>query len=212
MKILLLNNFKIRKKFIISYFIFIGIVFALKSLGLFSQEFSLFADKAFAILFMSALLVHYVLYIISSEGMVVDKSKPYFLSLGTSRRDIINEKFLKVLMIFIIDAFLIAYVLQNVEMKGKEFKVGFFFVLFIMAYYLINIPIYLYFGQNSGVGTIFTSLPAFLPLLGSIGKNPSRFFIEVIEGRSNLVLFSSLIIFILIIYIISRILAERKDF
>lgn len=212
MKILLLNNFKIRKKFIISYFIFIGIVFALKSLGLFSQEFSLFADKAFAILFMSALLVHYVLYIISSEGMVVDKIKPYFLSLGTSRRDIINEKFLKVLMIFIIDAFLIAYVLQNVEMKGKEFKVGFFFVLFIMAYYLINIPIYLYFGQNSGVGTTFTSLPAFLPLLGSIGNNPSRFFIEVIEGRSSLVLFSSLIIFILIIYIISRILAERKDF
>lgn len=107
MKILLLNDFKIRKKFIIVYFIFIGIIFALKSLGLFSEEFSFFADKAFAVLFMSALLIHYALYIISSEGMILDKSKPYLLTLGASRRDLINVKFLKVLIIFIIDSILV---------------------------------------------------------------------------------------------------------
>lgn len=212
MKLLLLNDFKIRKKFIIVYFIFIGIIFALKSLGLFSEEFSFFADKAFAVLFMSALLIHYVLYIISSEGMILDKSKPYLLTLGVSRRDLINVKFLKVLMIFIIDAILIYYIMQKVEINGIEFNLGFFIMLFVMAYYLISIPIYLYFGQTSGVGTMFTSSPALLPILDKFGKNPAGFFIGIIKGSSNLVLSLSLIIFIIIIYAASRIIAEKKDF
>ncbi|NMW85181.1 hypothetical protein HKO22_05415 [Peptoniphilus sp. AGMB00490] len=212
MKILLLNDFKIRKKFIIVYFIFIGIIFALKSLGLFSEEFSFFADKAFAVLFMSALLIHYVLYIISSEGMIVDKSKPYLLTLGASRRDLINVKFLKVLIIFIIDSILVFYIMQEVEINGMDFNLGFFIVLFLMAYYLISIPIYLYFGQTSGVGTMFTSSPALLPILDKFGKDPTGFFIGIIKGSSNLVLSLSLIIFIIIIYAAARIIAEKKDF
>ena len=213
MKLLLLNDFKIRKKFIIAYFIFIAIIFALKSLGLFSEEFSFFADKAFALLFMSALLVHFVIYIISSEGMiVVDKSKSYFLTLGATRRDLINVKFLKVLMIFIMDSILTFYILQEVEINGIDFNLGFFFVLFLMAYYLISIPIYLYFGQTSGVGTIFTSSPALLPILDKFGMNPAVFFMGMIKGRSHSQLILSLIIFIIIIYALSRIIGEKKDF
>lgn len=212
MKILLLNDFKIRKKFIIAYFIFIAIIFALKSLGLFSEEFSFFTDKAFALLFMSALLVHYVLYIISSEGMIVDKSKPYFLTIGATRRDLINVKFLKVFMIFIVDSILTFYIMQEVEINGIDFNIGFFFVLFLMAYYLISIPIYLYFGKTSGMGTIFTSSPALLPILDKFGMNPAGFFVGIIKGSSNLALSLSLIILIIIIYAASRIIAEKKDF
>lgn len=212
MKLLLLNDFKIRKKFIIAYFIFIAMIFSLKSLGLFSEEFSFFADKAFALLFMSALLVHYVLYIISSEGMIVDKSKPYFLTIGATRRDLINVKFLKILMIFLIDSILISYIMREVEINGIDFRIGFFFVLFIMGYYLISIPIYLYFGQTSGMGTMFTSSPAFLPILDKFGMDPAGFFIGMIKGRSNSQLILSLIIFIIIIYAVSRIIGEKKDF
>ena len=212
MKLLLLNDFKIRKKFIIAYFIFIAIIFALKSLGLFSEDFTFFADKAFALLFMSALLVHYVLYIISSEGMIVDKSKPYLLTLGARRADLINVKFLKILMIFLIDSILISYIMREVEINGIDFRIGFFFVLFIMGYYLISIPIYLYFGQTSGVGTIFTSSPALLPILDKFGMNPAGFFMWMIKGSSNSQLILSLIIFIIIIYALSRIIAEKKDF
>lgn len=212
MKILLLNDFKIRKKFIIVYFIFIGIIFALKSLGLFSEKFSFFADKAFAVLFMSALLIHYVLYIISSEGMILDKSKPYLLTLGASRRDLINVKFLKVLMIFIIDSILVFYIMQEVEINGMDFNLGFFIVLFLMAYYLISIPIYLYFGQTSGVGTIFTSSPALIPIFDKFGAKPAGFFVGMIKGTSSFKLILILFIFVTIIYTISRIIAERKDF
>ena len=212
MKILLLNDFKIRKKFIIVYFIFIGIIFALKSLGLFSEKFSFFADKAFAVLFMSALLIHYVLYIISSEGMILDKSKPYLLTLGASRRDLINVKFLKVLMIFIIDSLLMTYILQNIELNGLEFKVGLFISIYMMAYYLISIPIYLYFGQTSGVGTMFTSSPALIPIFDKFGAKPAGFFVGMIKGTSSFKLIFILFIFVTIIYTISRIIAERKDF
>ena len=212
MKLLLLNDFKIRKKFIIAYFIFIAMIFSLKSLGLFSEEFSFFADKAFALLFMSALLVHYVLYIISSEGMIVDKSKPYLLTLGARRADLINVKFLKILMIFIMDSILIFYIMREVEINGIDFRIGFFFVLFIMAYYLISIPIYLYFGQTSGLGTMFTSSPALLPILDKFGKDPAGFFVGIIKKSSNLALSLSLIILIIIIYAVSRIIAEKKDF
>ena len=212
MKILLLNDFKIRKKFIIAYFIFIAIIFALKTLGLFSEEFTFFAEKAFALLFMLALLVHYVLYIISSEGMIVDKSKPYLLTLGARRADLINVKFLKILMIFIMDSILIFYIMREVEINGIDFRIGFFFVLFIMGYYLISIPIYLYFGQTSGVGTIFTSSPALLPILDKFGMNPAGFFMGMIKGRSNSQLILFLIIFIIIIYALSRIIGEKKDF
>lgn len=212
MKLLLLNDFKIRKKFIIAYFIFIAMIFSLKSLGLFYEEFTFFADKAFALLFMSALLVHYVLYIISSEGMIVDKSKPYLLTLGARRADLINVKFLKILMIFIMDSILIFYIMREVEINGIDFRIGFFFVLFIMAYYLISIPIYLYFGQTSGVGTIFTSSPALLPILDKFGKDPAGFFVGIIKKSSNLALSLSLIILIIIIYAVSRIIAEKKDF
>lgn len=212
MKILLLNDFKIRKKFIIVYFIFIGIIFALKSLGLFSEKFSFFADKAFAVLFVSAILIHYVLYIISSEGMILDKSKPYLLTLGASRRDLINVKFLKVLMIFIIDSILVFYIMQEVEINGMDFNLGFFIVLFLMAYYLISIPIYLYFGQTSGVGTIFTSSPALIPIFDKFEANPAGFFVGMIKGTSSFKLILILFIFVTIIYTISRIIAERKDF
>lgn len=212
MKILLLNDFKIRKKFIIVYFIFIAMIFSLKTIGLKSEELSFFADKAFAVLFMSALLIHYVLYIISSEGMIMDKSKPYLLTLGVTRRDLINVKFLKILMIFVIDAILIYYIMQEVEINGIEFKLGFFIMLFVMAYYLISIPIYLYFGQTSGVGTMFTSAPALLPILDKFGKNPAGFFIGIINSSSNFVLTLSLIIFIIIIYAAARIIGEKKDF
>lgn len=212
MKLLLLNDFKIRKKFIIAYFIFIAMIFSLKSLGLFSEDFTFFADKAFALLFMSALLIHYVLYIISSEGMIVDKSKPYLLTLGARRADLINVKFLKILMIFIMDSILIFYIMRKVEINGIDFRIGFFFVLFIMAYYLISIPIYLYFGQTSGLGTLFTSSPALLPILDKFGMNPAGFFMGMIKGRSNSQLIISLIIFIIIIYAVSRIIGEKKDF
>ena len=37
MKILLKNDFKIRKKFIIAYLIFIAMIFVIKSLGLFTK-------------------------------------------------------------------------------------------------------------------------------------------------------------------------------
>lgn len=212
MKLLLLNDFKIRKKFIIAYFIFIAMIFSLKSLGLFSEEFTFFADKAFALLFMSALLVHYVLYIISSEGMIVDKSKPYFLTIGATRRDLINVKFLKILMIFIMDSILIFYIMREVEINGIDFRIGFFFVLFIMAYYLISIPIYLYFGQTSGLGTMFTSSPALLPILDKLGRNPAGFFVGIIKRTSSLKLTLFLLAFVITIYIISRLLGERKDY
>ena len=212
MKILLKNDFKIRKKFIIAYFIFISMIFSLKTIGLKSEELSFFTDKAFAVLFMSALLIHYVLYIISSEGMMIDKSKPFLLTLGVKRSDLINVKFLKILMIFVIDAILIYYIMQEVEINGIEFKLGFFIMLFVMAYYIISIPIYLYFGQTSGVGTMFTSFPALLPILDKFGKNPAGFFIGIINRSSNLVLTLSLIIFIIIIYAAARIIGEKKDF
>lgn len=212
MKILLLNDFKIRKKFMVVYLIFITMIFAIKSLGFLSVEFSFFAEKPFALLFLGAILLHYVLYLISSEGMILDKSKPYLLSIGVSRFDIINVKFLKVLSIFIIDSLLMTYILQNIELNGLEFKVGLFISIYMMAYYLINIPIYLYFGQNSGVGTIFTSSPALLPILDKFGKNPAGFFVDIIKNTSSLKLSLILFIFVTIIYIISRIIAERKDF
>lgn len=212
MKILLLNDFKIRKKFMFVYLIFITMIFAIKSLGFLSVEFSFFAEKPFALLFLGAILLHYVLYLISSEGMILDKSKPYLLSIGASRSDIINVKFLKVLSIFIIDSLLMTYILQNIELNGLEFKVGLFISIYMMAYYLINIPIYLYFGQNSGVGTIFTSSPALLPILDKFGKNPAGFFVDIIKNTSSLKLSLILFIFVTIIYIISRIIAERKDF
>lgn len=212
MKILLLNDFKIRKKFMVVYLIFITMIFAIKSLGFLSVEFSFFAEKPFALLFLGAILLYYVLYLISSEGMILDKSKPYLLSIGVSRFDIINVKFLKVLSIFIIDSLLMTYILQNIELNGLEFKVGLFISIYMMAYYLINIPIYLYFGQNSGVGTIFTSSPALLPILDKFGKNPAGFFVDIIKNTSSLKLSLILFIFVTIIYIISRIIAERKDF
>lgn len=212
MKILLLNDFKIRKKFMVVYLIFITMIFAIKSLGFLSVEFSFFAEKPFALLFLGAILLHYVLYLISSEGMILDKSKPYLLSIGVSRFDIINVKFLKVLSIFIIDSLLMTYILQNIELNGLEFKVGLFISIYMMAYYLINIPIYLYFGQNSGVGTIFTSSPALLPILDKFGKNPAGFFVDIIKNTSSLKLSLILFIFVTIIYTISRIIAERKDF
>lgn len=212
MKILLLNDFKIRKKFMLVYLIFITMLFAIKSLGFLSVEFSFFAEKPFALLFLGAILLHYVLYVISSEGMILDKSKPYLLSIGASRFDIINVKFLKVLSIFIIDSLLMTYILQNIELNGLEFKVGLFISIYMMAYYLISIPIYLYFGQNSGVGTIFTSSPALLPFLDKFGKNPAGFFVDIIKNTSSLKLSLILFIFVTIIYTISRIIAEKKDF
>lgn len=212
MKLLLLNDFKIRKKFIIAYFIFIAMIFSLKTIGLKSVEFSFYSDRAFTLLFIISLLIHYILYIISSEGMIIDKSKPYFLTLGVSRHDIINVKFLKIAIIFIIDGLLMAYILQNIKLHGEEFEVGFFISIFMMAYYLINIPIYLYFGKNSGVGTIFTSSPALFPLLDKIGKNPAGFFVEIVKGTSSIKLSIFLLIFVITIYIISRIIVERKDY
>ena len=212
MKILLKNDFKIRKKFIIVYFIFIAMIFVIKSLGLFTKEFSFFAEKPFALLFLVAILLHYILYVISSEGMIIDKSKPYLLTLGASRADIINVKFLKVLSIFIIDGLLMTFILQNVELNGFEFKVGLFITIYVMAYYLISIPIYLYFGQTSGVGTIFTSSPALLPLLDRLGRNPAGFFLGIIKRTSSLKLTLFLLAFVITIYIISRLLGERKDY
>lgn len=212
MKLLLLNDFKIRKKFIIAYFIFIAMIFSLKTIGLKSVEFSFYSDRAFTLLFIISLLIHYVLYIISSEGMIIDKSKPYLLTLGSTRADLINVKFIKILMIFIIDSILIYYIMQDVEINGIEFNLGFFIMLFVMAYYLISIPIYLYFGHTSGIGTIFTSSPALLPILDKFGKNPVGFFIGIINRSSKLVLSLSLIIFIIIIYTVSRIIVEKKDF
>lgn len=212
MKILLKNDFKIRKKFIIVYLIFIAMIFVIKSLGLYTKELSFFGEKPFALLFLVAILLHYVLYVISSEGMIIDKSKPYLLTLGASRADIINVKFLKVLSIFIIDGLLMTFILQNVELNGLEFKVGLFVTLYVMAYYLIGIPIYIYFGQTSGVGTIFTSSPALLPLLDKIGKNPAGFFLGIIKKTSSLKLTLFLLAFVITIYIISRLLVERKDY
>lgn len=212
MKILLKNDFKIRKKFIIVYLIFIAMIFVIKGLGLYTKELSFFGEKPFALLFLVAILLHYILYLISSEGMIIDKSKPYLLTLGASRADIINVKFLKVLSIFIIDGLLMTFILQNVELNGLEFKVGLFVTLYVMAYYLIGIPIYIYFGQTSGVGTIFTSSPALLPLLDKIGKNPAGFFLGIIKKTSSLKLTLFLLAFVITIYIISRILVERKDY
>ena len=212
MKILLKNDFKIRKKFIIAYLIFIAMIFVIKSLGLFTKEFSFFAEKPFALFFLVTILLHYVLYVISSEGMIIDKSKPYILTLGASRADIINVKFLKVLSIFIIDGLLMTFILQNVELNGFEFKVGLFITIYVMAYYLISIPIYLYFGQTSGVGTIFTSSPALLPLLDRLGRNPAGFFLGIIKRTSSLKLTLFLLAFVITIYIISRLLGERKDY
>lgn len=212
MKILLKNDFKIRKKFIIAYLIFIAMIFVIKSLGLYTKELSFFGEKPFALLFLVAILLHYILYVISSEGMIIDKSKPYLLTLGASRVDIINVKFLKVLSIFIIDGLLMTFILQNVELNGFEFKVGLFITIYVMAYYLISIPIYLYFGQTSGVGTIFTSSPALLPLLDRLGKNPAGFFLGIIKRTSSLKLTLFLLAFVITIYIISRLLGERKDY
>lgn len=212
MKILLKNDFKIRKKFIIAYLIFIAMIFVIKSLGLYTKELSFFGEKPFALLFLVAILLHYILYVISSEGMIIDKSKPYILTLGASRADIINVKFLKVLSIFIIDGLLMTYILQNVELNGFEFKVGLFITIYVMAYYLISIPIYIYFGQTSGVGTIFTSSPALLPLLDRLGRNPAGFFLGIIKRTSSLKLTLFLLAFVITIYIISRILGERKDY
>lgn len=212
MKILLKNDFKIRKKFIIVYLIFIAMIFVIKSLGLFTKEFSFFSEKPFALLFLVAILLHYILYVISSEGMIIDKSKPYILTLGASRADIINVKFLKVLSIFIIDGLLMTFILQNVELNGFEFKVGLFITIYVMAYYLISIPIYIYFGQTSGVGTIFTSSPALLPLLDKLGRNPAGFFLGIIKRTSSLKLTLFLLAFVITIYIISRLLGERKDY
>ncbi len=212
MKILLKNDFKIRKKFIIVYLIFIAMIFVIKSLGLYTKELSFFGEKPFALLFLVAILLHYILYVISSEGMIIDKSKPYLLTLGASRADIINVKFLKVLSIFIIDGLLMTFILQNVELNGLEFKVGLFITIYVMAYYLISIPIYLYFGQTSGVGTIFTSSPALLPLLDRLGRNPAGFFLGIIKRTSSLKLTLFLLAFVITIYIISRILGERKDY
>lgn len=212
MKILLKNDFKIRKKFIIAYLIFIAMIFVIKSLGLYTKELSFFGEKPFALLFLVAILLHYILYVISSEGMIIDKSKPYILTLGASRADIINVKFLKVLSIFIIDGLLMTFILQNVELNGFEFKVGLFITIYVMAYYLISIPIYLYFGQTSGVGTIFTSSPALLPLLDRLGRNPTGFFLGIIKRTSSLKLTLFLLAFVITIYIISRILGERKDY
>ena len=212
MKILLKNDFKIRKKFIIAYLIFIAMIFVIKSLGLYTKELSFFGEKPFALLFLVAILLHYILYVISSEGMIIDKSKPYLLTLGASRADIINVKFLKVLSIFIIDGLLMTFILQNVELNGFEFKVGLFITIYVMAYYLISIPIYLYFGQTSGVGTIFTSSPALLPLLDRLGRNPAGFFLGIIKRTSSLKLTLFLLAFVITIYIISRLLVERKDY
>ena len=212
MKILLKNDFKIRKKFIIVYLIFIAMIFVIKSLGLYTKELSFFGEKPFALLFLVAILLHYILYVISSEGMIIDKSKPYILTLGASRADIINVKFLKVLSIFIIDGLLMTFILQNVELNGFEFKVGLFITIYVMAYYLISIPIYLYFGQTSGVGTIFTSSPALLPLLDRLGRNPAGFFVGIIKRTSSLKLTLFLLAFVITIYIISRLLGERKDY
>lgn len=212
MKILLKNDFKIRKKFIIVYLIFIAMIFVIKSLGLFTKEFSFFSEKPFALLFLVTILLHYALYVISSEGMIIDKSKPYLLTIGASRADIINVKFLKVLSIFIIDGLLMTFILQNVELNGFEFKVGLFITIYVMAYYLISIPIYLYFGQTSGVGTIFTSSPALLPLLDRLGRNPAGFFLGIIKRTSSLKLTLFLLAFVITIYIISRLLGERKDY
>lgn len=212
MKILLKNDFKIRKKFIIAYLIFIAMIFVIKSLGLYTKELSFFGEKPFALLFLVAILLHYILYVISSEGMIIDKSKPYILTLGASRADIINVKFLKVLSIFIIDGLLMTFILQNVELNGFEFKVGLFITIYVMAYYLISIPIYLYFGQTSGVGTIFTSSPALLPLLDRLGRNPAGFFLGIIKRTSSLKLTLFLLAFVITIYIISRLLVERKDY
>lgn len=212
MKILLKNDFKIRKKFIIVYLIFIAMIFVIKSLGLYTKELSFFGEKPFALLFLVAILLHYILYVISSEGMIIDKSKPYILTLGASRADIINVKFLKVLSIFIMDGLLMTFILQNVELNGFEFKVGLFITIYVMAYYLISIPIYLYFGQTSGVGTIFTSSPALLPLLDRLGRNPAGFFLGIIKRTSSLKLTLFLLAFVITIYIISRLLGERKDY
>ncbi|MDU6742737.1 ABC-2 transporter permease [Peptoniphilus harei] len=212
MKILLKNDLKIRKKFIIAYFIFIVMIFSLKTIGLMTEEYSFFTDKPFVLVYLSAILVHFVLYVISSEGMMIDKSKPYFLCMGVSRRDIINVKFLKIAIIFIIDGLLMAYILQNVKLRGEEFEFGLFISLFMMAYYIINIPIYLYFGQNSGVGTIFTSSPALLPFLDKFGRNPAGFFLGIIKNTSSLKLSLFLIIFVTAIYIVSRMIGERKDY
>lgn len=212
MKILLKNDFKIRKKFIIVYLIFIAMIFSLKTVGLVSEEYSFFTNKPFVLVYLSAILIHFVLYVISSEGMIIDKGKPYLLTIGASRRDIINVKFLKIAIIFIIDGILISYILQNVKFRGEEFEVGIFISLFMMAYYLINIPIYLYFGQTSGVGTIFTSSPAFLPILDKLGKNPAGFFVGIIKRTSSIKLTLFLLAFVITIYIISRILGERKDY
>ena len=212
MKILLKNDFKIRKKFIIAYLIFIIMIFSLKTIGLMSEEYRFFTDKSFVLVYLSAILVHFVLYVISSEGMMIDKSKPYFLCMGVSRRDIINVKFLKIAIIFIIDGLLMAYILQNFKLRGEEFEFGLFISLFMMSYYIINIPIYLYFGQNSGVGTIFTSSPALLPFLDKLGKNPSGFFLGIIKKTSSLKLILFLLAFLITIYVISRIIGERKDY
>ncbi|MHC5099807.1 aminoacyl--tRNA ligase-related protein [Peptoniphilus genitalis] len=127
MKILLKNDFKIRKKFIIVYLIFIAMIFVIKSLGLYTKELSFFGEKPFALLFLVAILLHYILYVISSEGMIIDKSKPYILTLGASRADIINVKFLKVLSYhippFMIRSDVVTGVMSFAEMENMMYKI-----------------------------------------------------------------------------------------
>lgn len=211
MKALMINSFKKEKKKIIAYIFLVIFIITFKTIGKNIPEFSIFAGEAFSILFVFCILISYALGLIATDRLMIDKKMSYLLTLKASRKDLVNEKFLSVLTNLIINFVTIVYVLQGTKIDDYTFKTMAFIILMFMIMYMMILPIYIKF-EKSRVYSIFFLFPIIIPLLDKLGINPLKFTKRIVESSNNFWLISFPIIFILIIYIASIILVEKKDF
>ncbi|MBU5669695.1 hypothetical protein KQI68_07595 [Peptoniphilus sp. MSJ-1] len=212
MKTLLLNSYKIKKKQIIYYFIFIALLILIKTLGMNIDSLNILAGENFSVVFVTITLLHFALFLIADNNLIVDNSNSYLLMLKNSRRDLLNWKFIETFIIFVINILTIFYLMHDINIHGLNKSLGLLIILTFMSYYLILIPLSMKFAKDSAVPTLITFAPALIPWMDKIGLDPVSKVIEFYENTNKIIPFALLILYLILIYVISLGIINNKDF
>lgn len=212
MKVLFLNSYKIKKKQLIYYGIFIALLFLIKTLGMNINSLNFLAGEIFSIIFTTIIVMQFALFLIADNNLIVDNSNAYMLMLKNSRRDLLNLKFIETFIIFAIDILTIYYLMHDINFEEFDKTLGLFFILSLMAYYLILIPVNLKFKKDSPVAALITFSPALLPWIDKIGLDPVDHLIKYYENTNAAILYGFIIIYVILIYLISMRIIKNKDF
>jgi len=211
MKTLILNSIKIKKTQIKFYIAFLVFVILIKNLGIYTDVISFLGYESVSFALMAIVVFHFALFMISDQSLMIDDIKPYLLTLPISRKDLVNEKFLEVFLVSIIDLSLVVYLMHDVSIRDISIGEGLLFIFSFMAYYLLLIPANIKF-RGGIVHNIILFGPAFLPMLDKIGVDPMEKVDKFYENTNPIIPFGMILIFIIIIYTISLKLVEEKDF